>query len=174
VLGRTYLARVANSLRSLRATQLDKFAAAGQLAAQTIRAGHTVWYGSLGHLPPELPGQRGDPGLIKPLTIGATPEKLGTVVKPGDLILYVGYYEPYGPWVETAHQCGAKIVTVLSGTPERRAEDMGADINLSGCWEFGDAAVEAPGYDIKILPPSGVVQSAAYFMLVAEVAAAAK
>ena len=48
---------------------------------------------------------------------------------------------------------------------------MGADLNLSGCWPFGDALVDVPGYDISILPPSGVVQAAAYWMLVAETAA---
>lgn len=171
LLGREYLARVANSLRRLKVSQAEKFAEAGRLAADTAAAGHTVWYGSLGHLPPELPSTSGDPGLVKPLAM-SNPDKLGEFVKPGDLILYVGYYEPWGPWVETAHELGAKIVTVVSGTPERRAEDMGADINIDGCWAYGDAVVDVPGYDIRVLPPSGVVASAAYSMLMAEFAAA--
>jgi len=171
VLGRTYLARLTNCWRTLQATQLDKFAAAGDLAAEAIRAGHTAWYGSLGHLPPELPGQTGDPGVLKPLKMN-TPDKLGDFVQPGDVILYVGYYEPYGPWVEKAHALGAKIVTVVSGTPERRAEDMGAEINIRGCWPFGDALLDVPGYEVKVLPPSGVIQAAAYWMLVAETAKA--
>ena len=171
LLGREYLARVANSLRRLKVSQAEKFAEAGRLAADTAAAGHTVWYGSLGHLPPELPSISGDPGLVKPLSI-REPDKLGEFVKPGDLILYVGYYEPWGPWVETAHELGAKIVTVVSGTPERRAEDMGADININGCWAYGDAVVDIPGYDIRVLPPSGVVASTAYYMLMAEFAAA--
>ncbi len=171
VLGRTYLARLTNCWRTLRATQLEKFAAAGKLAAEAIRAGHTAWYGSLGHLPPELPGQTGDPGVLKPLKMN-TPDKLADFVKPGDVILYVGYYEPYGPWVERAHELGAKIVTDVSGTPERRAEDMGAEININGCWPFGDALIEIPGYDTQVLPPSGVIQSAAYWLLVAATAEA--
>ncbi len=169
--GRTYLARLANCWRTLEATQLDGFAEAGQMAAAAVRAGHTAWYGSLGHLPPELPGQTGDPGVLKPLKMNS-PDKLGDFVKPGDVILYVGYYEPYGPWVERAHALGAKIVTVVSGTPERAAENMGADLNLCGCWPFGDALLDIPGYDIRVLPPSGVIQAAAYWMLVAETAEA--
>jgi len=171
LLGREYLPPVANSLRRLKVSQAEKFAEAGRLAADTAAAGHTVWYGSLGHLPPELPSISGDPGLVKPLSM-REPDKLADLVKPGDLILYVGYYEPWGPWVETAHELGAKIVTVVSGTPERRAEDMGADINIDGCWAYGDAVVDVPGYDIRVLPPSGVVASAAYSMLMAEFAAA--
>jgi uncharacterized phosphosugar-binding protein len=171
LLGREYLARVANSLRKMRNREAEKFAAAGQLAAETERAGHAVWYASLGHLPPQLPNIPGDPGIAKPLSM-SKPDTLGDFVKPGDLILYVGYYEPYGPWVETAHELGAKIVTVVSGTPERRAEDMGADININGHWAYGDAAVEVRGYDIRVLPPSGVIASCAYYMLMAEFQAA--
>jgi hypothetical protein len=171
ILGRTYLARVSNSLRRLRATQADEFPQAGRMAAEAIRSGHTAWYASLGHLPPELPGQPGDPGVLKPLKM-STPDKLGDFVKAGDVILYVGYYEPYGPWVEKAHGLRARIVTVVSGTPERRAEDMGADLNINACWPYGDAVLDLPGHDIKVLPPSGVVAATAYFMLVAETAAA--
>ena len=171
VLGRTYLARVSNYLRRLRASQMGRFEQAGRLAAEARRSGHTAWYGCLGHMLPQLPGQTGDPGVLEPLKINK-PDKLGDFVKPGDVILYVGYYEPYGPWVERAHALGAKIVTVVSGTPERRAQNMGADININGCWPWGDATVAVPGYDIEILPPSGVIQSAVYWMLVAETARA--
>ena len=104
LLGREYLARVANSLRRLKTSQAEKFAEAGRLAADTAAAGHTVWYGSLGHLPPELPSIPGDPGLVKPLSM-REPDKLADLVKPGDLILYVGYYEPWGPWVESNVWC---------------------------------------------------------------------
>ena len=174
VLGGTYLDRLLSMMRRLQATQMDKFAEAGQMAARTLQAGNTVWYASAGHLPPEQPGQVGDPGLLEPLPAWRTPERLPTVLKPGDLLVYVGYYEPFGPWAETAHQYDAKIVTVLAGTPARRAEEMGADLNIDGCWPYGDAAVHLPGYDVGILPPSGVIQSAAYWMIVGETAARLK
>ena len=173
LLGRTYLARMSNFLRRLRVTQMNKFVEAGALAADARAAGHVAWYACLGHMLPDLPGQIGDPGVLRTLSV-RKPEKLGDFVSAGDVIMYVGYYEPYGPWVERAHVLGAKIVTVVSGTPERRAEDMGADINISGCWPFGDATIAVPGYDIRVLPPSGVIQSAAYWMLVAETARASK
>ena len=72
------------------------------------------------------------------------------------------------------HEAGAKIVTVVSGTPERSAEEMGADISISGCWPFGDALIGfyPPATDITMLPPSGVIQSAAFWMLLGETRAA--
>lgn len=167
LLGRQYFARLANCLRQLKGSQAELFAGAAGLAADTRAAGGTVYCELFGHLPPFEAGQVGDPNLCKPLT-QSTPEKIGQIIKPGDLVLYVGYYEPYGPWVEQVHGLGARIVTVVSGTPERMAAEMGADINISGCWPYGDALVAVPGYDVHVLPPSGVVASAAYWMLVAE------
>jgi len=37
-------------------------------------------------------------------------------------------------------------------------------------WRFGDAVVTVPGYDVKMLPPSGVIQSMMYWMLSGEIA----
>ncbi|MEI6501566.1 MAG: hypothetical protein WCP21_11160, partial [Armatimonadota bacterium] len=167
LLGREFLATISNNLRSLELTQGRQMTAAGQMAAETRQQGHTVWYAALGHLPPELPALPGDPQAAKPLLAAAG--KLGESVQPGDLILYVGYYEPYDAYVEKAHEAGARIVTVVSGTPEKSAAAMGAELNLHGCWEYGDAAVGVPGYDIKFLPPSGFISAAAYYMLMAEV-----
>jgi len=61
-------------------------------------------------------------------------------------------------------------VTVVSGTPERPADAMGAEINIRGCWPYGDAAIalEPQELGLTMLPPSGVVQSAAVWMLLAE------
>ena len=35
-------------------------------------------------------------------------------------------------------------------------------------WELGDGQVQLPGYDIKILPPSGVIELAILWMVEAE------
>ncbi len=171
ILGRTYLARISNYLRTFTATQRDGLAEAARLAAETRRAGRTVWFACLGHLPPEIPAQPGDPGLLEPL-LSLEPEKLPERVKPGDLIIYLGYYEPYGPWVEQTHAAAARIVTIVAGTPQRSAYEMGADLNLSGCWPFGDTTVDIPGYDVRLLPPSGFMQAVQYFMINEALAAA--
>jgi len=167
---RKYLARLANIMRVLRRTQAPLFAEAGQRAAEVIASGQTVWLASVGHLPPSQPLQVPEGELPFSILEGVQPDRVPDVVRPGDLVLYVGYYEPFGPWVEEAHGAGAEIVTVLSGTPERNAAQMGADINIRGCWPWGDALIGfyPPTTDITMLPPSGVIQSAAFWMLLAE------
>lgn len=172
LLGRTYLARLVECLGHLRGSQLPRFAEAGRLSARALQDLHDVWYAAVGHMPPYEYGLVGAEGLAKAMPPNPDLPGAEKLMKPGDVIWYVGYYEPFGPWVETAHQRGARIVTVTSGTPQRPATDLGADVNITGCWPYGDALVEVPGYDVKILPPSGVVQSAAYWLLVAETQAA--
>lgn len=174
VLGRTYLSRLARCIRRLRASEMDAFAQAGRLAADAMAAGHTAWIVPEGHMPPYQPGIAENLAGLRKLDGGRNAERVTENVKPGDVILYIGYYEPFGPWVENAHAAGAKIVTIVSGTPDKPASAMGADISISGCWPYGDALVQVPGYDVSILPPSGVIQSAAYWMLVAETRAATR
>ncbi len=167
---RRYLARLANCMRKLRATQTALFAQAGRSAAETLRRGNTVWLASIGHLPPSQPQQVPEDELPFKILPGVQPDRVPELVQPGDLVLYIGYYEPFGPWVEQVHEAGAKIVTVVSGTPQRSAAAMGADINICGCWPWGDTLVEflPPRTDVTMLPPSGVIQSAVFWMLLAE------
>lgn len=176
VLGRTYLARVANWMRAMRATQADGFTAAGQRAAEVLSAGRTVWLATLGHLPPSQTDEVPEGELPFAILPGSQPDKVAELVRPGDLVLYVGYYEPLGPWVETVHAAGAQLVTVVSGTPEIPAAQMGADINICGCWPYGDVSVaRRPSLQQwDMLPPSGVIQSAAVWMLLAETRAATR
>jgi hypothetical protein len=46
-----------------------------------------------------------------------------------------------------------------------------AEILLDTGWEFGDADVQLTGYDVKILPTSGILTAATFFMIEAELLA---
>ena len=48
------------------------------------------------------------------------------------------------------------------------------EIHIDAYWRYGDAAVRIPGYDIKVLPASGVVTTAMLWMLHAAAADALK
>jgi uncharacterized phosphosugar-binding protein len=43
-----------------------------------------------------------------------------------------------------------------------------ADIYLDPKWMVGDAIVDVPGYDIKILPPSAVLNGLLFYAVIAE------
>ena len=166
-LGRIYLWHLTHYLRDLKATQLPKFEQAGALIREAIAANHKVYLIPFGHLPPYEVALPPDPGVFTKLPSDTNGKALAKVVQQGDLVVYIGYYELPADLVDAAHAAGAKVVSFVAGTPDRFAGAMGADVNIEACWPFGDAAVEVPGYDVHILPPSGVMTSVAYWMLTA-------
>jgi uncharacterized phosphosugar-binding protein len=167
-LGRSYLGHLTRYLRELKATQLPKFAQAGALVREATAAGKKAYVIPFGHLPPYEVNLAAGPGVFAKLPSNTDGKAVAEVVREGDVVLYVGYYELPEDIVQSAHAAGAKVVSFVSGTPQRRAAEMGADVNIAACWPFGDAAVEVPGYDVHILPPSGVMTSVGYWMLVGD------
>jgi hypothetical protein len=161
-LGRGYLSRLTRYLRELKATQLPKFAQAGALVREAIGAGRKAYVIPFGHLPPYEVNLPPDPGVFAKLPSNTDGKALAKVVREGDVVVYVGYYELPQDIVQAVHAAGAKVVSFVSGTPQRWAGATGADLSIAACWPFGDAAVEVPGYDVHILPPSGVMTSVGY------------
>ena len=75
-------------------------------------------------------------------------------------LIYLGYYDGVPPdiWeaVRQAKARAAWIVVPLAG--QKLNFEQYGDVFINQQWEFGDAAVAMPGYDVRILPPSGVAQ----------------
>lgn len=172
-LGREYLAGLRGHLAHLcEPTQVIAIGRAAALAAAAARSGKRRFAWMVGHYLPSVPGTPGDPGGWTPLTLARDPKDFDQRVGPGDVVLYVGY-----TWMETAAfaaagQVGAKTVAVVAGTGDGPPPDVTvADIWIDPGWVVGDAEVTIPGYDVRALPPSGVVQAAVYWMVVAETAA---
>jgi len=84
----------------------------------------------------------------------------------GDVVLFLQYQ--LFPWdFTTALQAkGVQLIVSSSMKPmDHWATDADIDY-INPFWEVQDAAVDLPGYDIKILPTSGILQSVVYWQLV--------
>ena len=57
----------------------------------------------------------------------------------------------------------AWIVVPLAG--QKLNFEQYGDVFIDQHWELGDAAVAMPGYDVRILPPSGVAQLFIYELM---------
>ena len=72
-------------------------------------------------------------------------------------LIFLGYYDgvPHDIWeaVRQAKARAAWIVVPLAG--QKLDFEQYGDVLINQQWEFGDAAVTMPGYDVRILPPSG-------------------
>ena len=175
ILGRQFLRSVKDMLEKIRATELDTFQRAGKLCAETIAGGRKVVASVIGHF---MVTQRRMPDYPNIFTVRENEygrEYLEGLLDKDDVWLHVGYsYYPVRE-LKFAREAGARTVCVFTpgpsfvgeGTPE--TPDMSlVDIYIDPYWKHGDSVVEVPGYDTKIIPPSGVVMITCYWMLIGE------
>lgn len=95
--------------------------------------------------------------------------------QPGDAVFYVGFNYPNNKLADAVRKAGATYMASYStyikdqDRPIRPAPGMDpGEAFVDQHWPFGDCAVQFPGYDIKILPPSGVAAEAVNGMVLAE------
>ena len=96
---------------------------------------------------------------------------------PDDGVVFVGYFDFPGRLSEPSYweplrAVGVPSIWITGGRETRPVTPQAGEIHVDPYWTYGDAAVEIPGYDIMILPPSGVVQTAALWMIIGEIAGA--
>ena len=180
-LGSQYIREVKGYLVKIKANELGKFTKAGRLMADTIEGGNKVVAGIIGHF---MTSQRRMPGFPKDLYTIIENEYGADQLKQreltgGDVWFHIGYSMYPERELKYAREVGAKTVCVFTPGPTDIGEgvpiqpDMSLlDILIDPYWKHGDAVVEVPDYDTKILPPSGVVMSTCYWMIIGETLAA--
>jgi uncharacterized phosphosugar-binding protein len=139
---------------------------AGKLAAESRKAGGSLHAVFLGHALGVQRGCEGDPGLFEVYTGGPMDSK--------DFVLGVGYDmlvrdTGFKAALDSAVAAGAKRAWSFT---DYSAEDVQSippgDIYINQRWALGDASVSVPGYDVKILPPSGVIGEFLFWAINAE------
>jgi hypothetical protein len=87
---------------------------------------------------------------------------LGT--NPPDFVFYLGYQFAPQKLLDEAKTTGVKLVysDVQPGRPAEPSENI---LYIDPGWPLSDGCVRVPGYDIPILPASGVVQAAIYWTI---------
>jgi len=174
-LGRDFLAGISGIFRSLVEGEVDAIDEVAQVCASVRSEGNAIHGGLISHFPLFQAGAPGDPGHMQRLEplVGETPsaEELEFKLKRGDLFFFLGYYRRPTAAYRLARHAGALIVEVIAGAQEREEGDLKPDYRIRPRWPFGDSLVSVPGYDVPILPSSGIVQSAIYWAVVGSIRA---
>lgn len=168
VLGERYLDGICAALTGLQSQQ-STIAQAGTRLRTAVAAKHTVFHANLGHfeparlLPPAFPV-----GLS--LLPGKDPDAdLRRRGAAGDALLAVWYTDMPRALLQAARERGLTSACILASNPGDAARDPTlADHLLDPQWVIGDALVEVPGYDVRILPPSGVLNATVFYAVLAE------
>lgn len=176
-IGTDYLRLLRADLGQVHAREMENIHKAAAEAATARAAGHLDFLAVNGHsLWNELAAPH-FPSLFQPLQ-PASPN----VAQPGagDFLLALGYTrlfdEPeYHNFAVPARAAGAKIAWSLTDVnKDQIAAIKPGEIYIDQRWGYGDAVVTMPGYDVKILPDSGVIQQVILLMITAQMLELAK
>jgi len=170
--GRDYLSEVAAIIRRIHTNERSRIASVAAAAAETVAAGGRFYVCGAGHATHYAPDLLTDPFTFTFIGEGET----GPGFERGDVLFLVGYDEHWlepqlGPVSREGRRKHAKLAWSLSRYGASRVAGVMADETLiDQHWALGDAVVTVPGYDVKILPSSGVVAEAVLWMVAAEAA----
>lgn len=166
VLGREYLSQIQTMLAGMQKTQMPKIAQAAEWWRKCPTNSALVLV--TGHM---FPRHALDPrtmacGKLAPAPAWEDKELLDPANLPG-FVLLLGYQFAPQILVKQAKATGVKLVyaTVQQAKP---AEPVSNILYLDPGWPLDDGCVQVSGYDVPILPASGVIQAAIYWSIAAE------
>ena len=180
VAGREYLRRLRAILKRVHDLEMEDIRRAAAVAAEARRKGHVFYLVPDGGHAFFYQGRPCNtnywvlPGKKTHWENWTRPER--DVFKAGDAVLYVGYLSLNTRHADTVRAAGATFMASISLAARRRGHsgrpgNLGmrpGELLIDQHWLFGDAAVQFPGYDIKVLPPSGVIGEATIQMVTSE------
>ena len=179
--GSMYLRALRPALIDLHYLEAGHIRQVAELALAAKAQGHALYYAGAGHTFSGLQDVPHDPKLFAPSWEGTWWDmRKMPAYQPGDFVLCVGYDSPYeGPaskdWAARARAAGARLAWSFTDYhPELVAGLPPDEIFINQRWALGDALVQFPGYDIQVLPPSGVIAQAVLWMVEAEMLAGGK
>ena len=161
-LGARFANTVVAILKRVEKDDREKLDRAGNWAASAIKDGKNVYMYCMGHFVPdeiaksEIGAKFRTATWNSGFTTFVPPDDTYTI---GDLVVHIGYQHPPNGLYERARPSGANIVYV--DLLEHRDWKSDPDVIwIDPMWPWDDAVVTLQGYDIPMLPPSGIVNSA--------------
>ncbi len=173
-LGEAYLKGLREKLAFLAGEEDAKILEAAKRASAARRAGKTAYAYCLGHSVMHTLERADAPGMLVWMKDGWDKPQKGIVFQQGDFVLMVGYdWLCQGPtWGDFAAKARAAGVGVAWSFTDYRKDEVASvapgEIWINQHWAMGDAEVAVPGYDVRILPASGVIAEAILGMVESE------
>jgi hypothetical protein len=166
VLGREYLYQVQRMLAKIYETQMPKILQAAKWWSEVPKASARTLV--TGHM---FPRHAQDLRTFQMSDFAAVPagenKELLDTGHPPAFVLCLGYQFAPQKLVDQAKALGVKLVysDVQPAQPPEPASNI---LYIDPAWPLADGCVTVPGYDVPILPASGVVQAAIYWTILSE------
>jgi len=169
VLSRAYLDYISNMLREIKERELEVIIKVGREMGRRASESHPASLMVLGHLMPYAVSREGK--LFHYLDLKNDTKNLKDFNLQDSLgsdgyFIWVGYVAtPLDLW-QAVRRAAAHAVWIVTPLPAEVDFAQFGDVVINERWPIGDGAVVVPGYDIRILPPSGLAQLFIYELLV--------
>ncbi len=195
--GNDYLTTLRSSLATIRQKEWANIKAAADQLVTTKQEGHVAYTFLHGHglLKEEL-CRAEDARVFTRINNSWFDLRKDINMQPGDAVLCIGFDSVFSGkrWNNFAEDARAKGVTLIWSITDYCGSGSGSDpatlkdkidpawteanadtippgeIFIDQHWALGDAVVEIPGYDVRILPTSGAIAQSIFWMLEAETA----
>ncbi len=163
VVSRAYLDYVGGVFRKIQTYEIEKIVKAGKKAGQRARESRPPAFIALSHLMPHLVDRQSK--LLRYFDAGVDRKILEVFLSRNDLLICLWHNGvPPDVW-RAVRRAKARAVWVVCPLPDQVNYEHHGDVFVNQHWQLGDCAVEVPGYDVRILPPSGVAQLFIYEIL---------
>jgi hypothetical protein len=177
-LGREYLSQLRKCLAAVHEQEMGRIAQVAEQAAATLKAGRHAHVFAHGHAIRDHVNVPHDPGFFHQVSRGLFELKADHGIARGDFVFCVGYDRIFQGWyfhdaTDRMRAAGASLAWSMTDYNQDANTGPAAvpkgEIIVGQHWELGDAVATVPGYDVNILPPSGVVAEAILYMTEAQV-----
>jgi hypothetical protein len=164
LLSKEYLDYVQTMLHKIQESEQAKITQVGLEMSRRAAEGHPAVLMLVGHMLPYAVDHQSK--FFHYLSFPAERKAVQSQLPPDGYFVFIGYVGVYLDLWEQVRLTGARAVWVASPLPTAVNFGQWRDIVVDEHWQIGDCAVEVPGYDVRILPPSGIAQLFIYEMLI--------
>ena len=168
ILGKQYLDGMKQRLATLHEKELEHIRAVAGQAMAASNSGHAVYLSVVGHALVGHAARINETGRMRTLNSGWNPVNKDIKLGKGDLVFFIGYDDAASAPTEAAKNAGAGLAWSLTDYKITPGAVPPGQIFINQRWTLGDAIITVPGYDIRILPPSGVITETILGMVLAE------
>lgn len=156
VLSHSYLDYIKRVLDQISVNEMGKIVRTGQEIGHRAATGHPAVMTGIGHMLNYIFADKNEPFVY--MDIQTERKALESTLGRDGYLVFLGYVGvPLDLW-RSARRAGAKAVWIVAPLPNEIDFGQFGDVVIDQHWRIGDCSVTVPGYDVRILPPSGIAQ----------------
>ena len=171
-LGRAYVNQIRGLLQKYGRTQLPVVNQDADRIVEELEKGRKTVVAYTGHMTWAFAGKAEAEAWANPADLEGSANRYIKTTPDGALVLRLGYSGDHRDDEAALKQKHQRVMLICAENPRpewQLPQDLLSVIDMG--WAFGDACVSIPGYPIRILPPSGVMQLVSYETVNVEVLA---